>query len=61
MTSFKGDFMTKGILFFSEAQNKLLRGASLLADTVKLTLGPKSQSVLIANKWGKPIDRKSVV
>ena len=47
--------MTKGILFFSEAQNKLLRGASLLADTVKLTLGPKSQSVLIANKWGKPI------
>lgn len=46
--------MSKDLLFFSAAQNKLLHGASILADAVKITLGPKSQSVLIANKWGKP-------
>lgn len=46
--------MSKDLLFYSAAQTKLLHGASILADAVRITLGPKSQSVLIGNKWGKP-------
>ena len=32
-----------------------MRGASLLADAVRVTLGPKSKSVLIQKSWGTPI------
>jgi chaperonin GroEL len=42
------------ILFRDKARAKLLAGASLLADTVRLTLGPKSKSVLIEKKFGAP-------
>src|SRR5512136_1234079 len=45
----------KHILFRSEAREKVLRGASLIADAVRVTLGPKSKCVLIDKKWGKPI------
>jgi chaperonin GroEL len=45
----------KQILFRSEAREKILRGSSLLADAVRVTLGPKSKSVLIQKKWGAPI------
>lgn len=47
--------MSKQILFNSTAQNKLLSGATKLAESVRLTLGPKSKSVLIQKKWGKPL------
>jgi chaperonin GroEL len=47
--------MSKQLLFKSDAQMKLLYGATLLTDAVRITLGPKSKSVLIGNKWGKPI------
>ncbi len=47
--------MSKKILFKSDAQMKLLRGATLLTNAVKITLGPKSKSVLIGKKWGRPI------
>lgn len=43
------------ILFHSAAREKILRGASALADVVRVTLGPKSKSVLIQKKWGTPI------
>lgn len=43
------------ILFRSEAREKVLRGATQLADAVRITLGPKSKSVLIRKKWGTPI------
>ncbi|MBI2383035.1 MAG: hypothetical protein HYV18_03070 [Gammaproteobacteria bacterium] len=43
------------ILFRSEAREKILRGAARLADAVRITLGPKSKSVLIQKKWGAPI------
>ena len=33
----------------------MLRGAAQLADAVRITLGPKSKSVLIQKKWGAPI------
>jgi len=45
----------KQILFRSTAREKILRGATALADAVRLTLGPKSKSVLIQKKWGGPI------
>ena len=43
------------LLFRSEAREKVLRGASALADAIRVTLGPRSKSVLIEKKWGSPI------
>ena len=45
----------KQILFRSAAREKILRGTSQLADAVRVTLGPRSKSVLIEKKWGAPI------
>jgi chaperonin GroEL len=45
----------KQILFRSAAREKILRGATQLADVVRVTLGPKSKSVLIQKSWGAPI------
>jgi chaperonin GroEL len=45
----------KQILFRSAAREKILRGTAALADAVRVTLGPKSKSVLIQKKWGAPI------
>jgi chaperonin GroEL len=45
----------KQLLFRSEAREKVLRGAAAIADAVRVTLGPKSRSVLIEKKWGKPL------
>ena len=45
----------KQVLFRSEAREKVLKGASQLADAVRVTLGPGSKSVLIERKWGTPI------
>jgi len=45
----------KQILFRAEAREKILRGASALADAVRITLGPKAKCVLIGRKWGEPI------
>ena len=41
------------VLFRSEAREKVLRGATAIADAVRVTLGPRSRSVLIEKKWGK--------
>jgi chaperonin GroEL len=45
----------KQILFRSAAREKILRGATQLTDAVRVTLGPRSKSVLIEKKWGAPI------
>jgi chaperonin GroEL len=45
----------KKLLFRSAAREKILTGATALADAVRITLGPKSKCVLIQKKWGKPI------
>lgn len=45
----------KQLRFSSEARERILRGANVLADAVRVTLGPKSKSVLIDKKWGTPI------
>jgi len=45
----------KQVLFRSVAREKLLRGTTQLADAIRVTLGPRSKSVLIERKWGAPI------
>ena len=45
----------KQVMFRSAAREKVLRGATQLADAVRITLGPKSKSVLIQKKWGVPL------
>jgi chaperonin GroEL len=45
----------KQVLFESAAREKILRGATQLADAVRVTLGPRSKSVLIERKWGAPL------
>ena len=45
----------KQVLFRSAAREKILHGATQLADAVRVTLGPRSKSVLIERKWGAPI------
>ncbi|MCY1397909.1 60 kDa chaperonin [compost metagenome] len=43
------------LLFRNAAREKVLRGATQLADAIRVTLGPKSKSVLIQKKWGTPM------
>lgn len=43
------------IMFRAAAREKVLRGATQLADAIRVTLGPKSKSVLMQKKWGLPI------
>ncbi len=45
----------KHVLFNSSAREKVLRGATSLADAVRVTLGPKAKCVLIEKKWGAPL------
>ena len=45
----------KRILFRADARERVLRGATMLADAVRVTLGPKSKCVLIEKPWGPPL------
>jgi chaperonin GroEL len=45
----------KQIRFGSDAREHVLRGATAIADAVRVTLGPKSKSVLIERRWGTPL------
>ena len=45
----------KRVLFRSAAREKVLSGATQLADAVRVTLGPKSKAVLIQKHWGEPL------
>ena len=47
--------MSKIILYGSEARAALLRGVDKLADTVKITLGPKGRNVVLEKKFGPPL------
>jgi chaperonin GroEL len=46
--------MAKIITFNEEARRGLERGLNLLADTVKVTLGPRGRNVVLEKKWGAP-------
>ncbi len=47
--------MAKQILFGEEARRALERGVNQLADTVKVTLGPKGRNVVLDKKYGAPL------
>lgn len=46
--------MAKLITFNEEARRGLERGLNILADTVKVTLGPRGRNVVLEKKWGAP-------
>jgi chaperonin GroEL len=46
--------MAKMIAFDEEARRALERGMNILADAVKVTLGPKGRNVVLDKKWGSP-------
>lgn len=45
----------KQFQFHADARQSVVRGASVLADAVRVTLGPKSKCVLIEKKFGRPV------
>ena len=47
--------MSKEILQGTDSRNALLRGVDKLADTVKITLGPKGRNVVLDKKYGAPL------
>ncbi|MEY5016981.1 MAG: hypothetical protein RL431_30 [Actinomycetota bacterium] len=47
--------MAKLIAFDEEARRGLERGLNILADAVKVTLGPRGRNVVLERKWGAPI------
>ena len=51
----------KQIVFDTVARNKLLAGVETLADSVKVTLGPKGRNVVIEKSWGAPVVTKDGV
>ena len=46
--------MAKNILFNIDARTKMREGADILANAVKVTLGPKGRNVVIDKKFGAP-------
>src|SRR5436853_382940 len=46
--------MAKQLFFNIDARNKMKRGVDVLADAVKVTLGPKGRNVVIEKKFGAP-------
>ncbi|OFJ61866.1 chaperonin GroEL [Actinomyces sp. HMSC075B09] len=53
--------MSKLIAFDEEARRAMERGLNALADTVKVTLGPKGRNVVLDKKWGAPTITKDGV
>jgi chaperonin GroEL len=51
----------KDIVFDKNAREKLLEGVNVLANAVKVTLGPRGRNVLIEKSWGAPITTKDGV
>ena len=47
--------MAKNIIYGIEARNALLAGVDKLANTVKITLGPKGRNVVLDKKYGAPL------
>ena len=47
--------MAKMIVYGEEARKKLQSGIDQLADTVKVTLGPKGRNVVLGKKYGSPL------
>ena len=46
--------MAKEILFRDEARQRMAKGVNILADAVKVTLGPKGRNVVLEKSFGAP-------
>ena len=44
----------KDVKFNSDARDRMLRGVNILADAVKVTLGPKGRNVVLDKSFGAP-------
>ena len=44
----------KDVKFSRDARERILKGVDILADAVKVTLGPKGRYVVLDKKWGAP-------
>jgi chaperonin GroEL len=53
--------MAKELKFDQEARNAILRGVNILADAVKVTLGPKGRNVILEKSFGSPTVTKDGV
>ncbi len=53
--------MSKEVTFGSEARDKMLKGVDILADAVKVTLGPKGRNVVLDKSFGAPRTTKDGV
>ncbi len=51
----------KELKFDQEARNSMLKGVNIMADAVKVTLGPKGRNVLLEKSWGSPTVSKDGV
>ena len=48
--------MAKDIKFSADARSAMVRGVDILADTVKVTLGPKGRNVVLEKSFGSPLN-----
>ena len=53
--------MAKELRFDQEARNSILEGVNILADAVKVTLGPKGRNVVLERSFGSPVVTKDGV
>src|SRR5512139_3407863 len=53
--------MAKELRFDQEARNAMLKGVNILADAVKVTLGPKGRNVILEKSFGSPTVTKDGV
>ncbi|MPW08962.1 molecular chaperone GroEL [Paraburkholderia sp. CNPSo 3155] len=51
----------KDIVFADNARSKLIEGVNILADVVKVTLGPKGRNVVLERSFGAPVVTKDGV
>src|SRR5712671_1109708 len=51
----------KELIYREDARNAMLRGVNALADTVKVTLGPRGRNVVLSRKFGAPLITKDGV
>ena len=53
--------MAKEVTFGADARDKMLKGVDILADAVKVTLGPKGRNVVLDKSFGAPRTTKDGV
>ena len=52
---------SKEVVFGDSGRNKMVEGVNILADAVKVTLGPKGRNVVLERTWGAPTITKDGV